>query len=199
MKIYFFASQTQRAVIRENQNLMRKLLERSGAIVISNLNLTGEVAASLRERADELGQSVLDQMDALVIEGSGEDPEIGYLLAYAISARKPALYFLEKGSQSNNPLVFMASKQIPSHIIVKIYASANLEAAFYETMGRLENSEFCEAPTIKFTLRITHQIEQYLHWKTHNTKLTKADYLRKMIEDVIKKDEEYNKWRKKRG
>ncbi|MDD5566852.1 MAG: hypothetical protein PHH01_01530 [Patescibacteria group bacterium] len=198
MKIYFFASHTARESTRQNQNRMRKLLEQSGSVVISNLNPTGEIAESLMEKAEELGQSVLDQIDVLVIEGSGSDPEIGYLLAYAISAKKPTLYLMEKGSQANNPLVFLASKKIPSHVVVKIYSTPTLEPSLYEMLGQLEDSEFAGAPTIKFTLRITHQIEQYLHWKTHNTNLSKADYLRRLIEDLIKKDEEYRKYRKKR-
>ncbi len=196
MKIYYFASQSEKRANRENQARIKKLLEQAGLVVLTNLQAGSDIATNLRQRANELGQSMLDQMDAIVIEGSGSDPEIGYLLAYGISTKKPTLYFIEQGSQANNPLVFLATKNIPSHVIVKTYTAATLDTAFYEMLGRLENQEFTEAPTIKFTLRITHQIEQYLHWKTHNTKMTKADYLRRLIEEVMKKDESFRKYKK---
>ncbi|MFA5106952.1 MAG: hypothetical protein WC497_01335 [Patescibacteria group bacterium] len=196
MKIYYFASQSEKRANRDNQARIKKLLEQAGLVVLTNLQAGSDIATSLRQRANELGQSMLDQMDAIVIEGSGSDPEIGYLLAYGISAKKPTLYFIEQGSQANNPLVFLATKNIPSHVIVKAYTAATLDTAFYEMLGRLENQEFTEAPTIKFTLRITHLIEQYLHWKTHNTKMTKADYLRRLIEEVMKKDESFRKYKK---
>ena len=54
-----------------------------------------------------------------------------------------------------------------------------------------------ELPKIKFTLRITSRIERYLHWKTHNTKLTKADFLREMIEEMIENDTDYQRYVKK--
>lgn len=197
MKIYFFASRSEKRTNLENQARIKKLLESAGLVVLTNVHASNELALNMRERASEHGQNILDQMDAIVIEGSGSDPEIGYLLAYGISARKPTLYFIEQGSQSNNPLVFLAKKNIPNYIIVKTYTSSTLEATFYDMINRLENQEFAEAPTIKFTLRITHQIEQYLHWKTHNTKLSKADYLRQLIEQVMKNDEQYYKKRKR--
>ncbi|MBU0706863.1 hypothetical protein KKG41_00640 [Patescibacteria group bacterium] len=196
MKVYYLASQSNKEALKESQLKIKRLLEQSGVVVVSSLNPTGDMASSLLERAEELGQSVLDQMDALVVEGSGNDPEIGYLLAYAVSSKKPTLYLMEKGSQTRNPLVFLTNKNIPKNIIVRSYGGTSLEKILYEMLQQIEKSDFVEAPTIKFTLRITPQIEQYLHWKTHNTKTSKADFLRQLIiDEVIKKDEDYRKYR----
>ncbi|MBU1167747.1 GAF domain-containing protein, partial [Patescibacteria group bacterium] len=50
-------------------------------------------------------------------------------------------------------------------------------------------------PNIKFTLRISKEIDRYLNWKVHNTKKTKADFLREAIlEDLMEPDEEYKKF-----
>lgn len=199
MKIYYFASQVQKDSSRGQQQRLKRLLEQSGIVVISNLNLSGDAVTNIMERAEELGQSVLDQMDALVIEGSGGDPEIGYLLAYAISTKKPTLYLMEKGSQAKNPLIFLSEKKVPSNITVKSYTAKTLENTLQGLLHNLNESDFAEAPTIKFTLRITPLIEQYLHWRTHNTKLSKADFLRQLIiDEVIKKDEGYKKYRRNR-
>ena len=50
-----------------------------------------------------------------------------------------------------------------------------------------------EVPTIKFTLRFTPRAERYLRWKTHNTKVSKADFLRNLIDASINSDENYQK------
>ena len=58
----------------------------------------------------------------------------------------------------------------------------------------MEKGEGKETPTIKFTLRITPRIERFLHWKTHNTKVSKADFLRELIERLIDQDEDYQRF-----
>jgi hypothetical protein len=198
MKIYFFASAGQAERVQLRHAKIRELLNRSGITVATNLAPLSEVSASWQDRAEELGQSLLDQMDALVIEGTQSDPEVGYLLAYAISGKKPTLYLMEKGSQAKNPLSYLAPKNIPTNIIVRTYTDQTIDRAVSELLEQVEHSEYAETPSIKFTLRITPMIEQYLHWKTHNTELTKADFLRQLIiDDVIKRDEEYKKYRRR--
>jgi GAF domain-containing protein len=51
-------------------------------------------------------------------------------------------------------------------------------------------------PRIKFTLRITDDLEQYLNYKTINTKTSKAEYVRKMLEEKMKNDKEYEDFTK---
>lgn len=57
---------------------------------------------------------------------------------------------------------------------------------------RARNIDPDKKPTIKFTLRISKEIERYLTWKIHNTDKSKADFLRNLLtEDVIKNDQQY--------
>lgn len=50
-------------------------------------------------------------------------------------------------------------------------------------------------PTIKFTLRISKEIERYLKWKVHNTDKSKADFLREVIvDDLIANDTAYQEF-----
>jgi hypothetical protein len=177
---------------------IRERLSRSGITVATNLTPMSEMSTTMHDQTEGLGQSLLDQMDALVIEGTQSDPEVGYLLAYAISGKKPTLYLIEKGSQAKNPLSYLAPKNIPTNIIVRTYTDQTIDRAVSELLEQIEHSEYAETPSIKFTLRITPLIEQYLHWKTHNTNLSKADFLRQLlIDEVIKQDEEYKKYRRR--
>lgn len=49
-------------------------------------------------------------------------------------------------------------------------------------------------PKIKFTLRITKEIEQFLNYKVANTKHSKADYVRAYLEKMMGGDPAYNKF-----
>lgn len=49
-------------------------------------------------------------------------------------------------------------------------------------------------PKIKFTLRITKEIEQFLNYKVANTKHSKANYVRAYLEETMGDDPAYNKF-----
>lgn len=52
-------------------------------------------------------------------------------------------------------------------------------------------------PNIKFTLRISKEIERYLAWKVNNTNNTKADFLRDAIlKEIMENDENYQDFKK---
>ncbi len=51
-----------------------------------------------------------------------------------------------------------------------------------------------EIPNIKFTLRIDDEIEQYLVYKTANTKQSKAQYVRDLLELRMKRDKDFEKF-----
>lgn len=55
-----------------------------------------------------------------------------------------------------------------------------------------------DLPRRKFTLRITDAIENFLHYKTHNTKLSKADYLRGQIEKLMEDDKGWQDYQRRR-
>lgn len=68
---------------------------------------------------------------------------------------------------------------------------------FEDKIKRLKNGEKVEEvavpnPSVKFTLRITKDIEEYIKWKAKKAKVSKAKLLRKYIEeDLMNKDEDY--------
>jgi len=51
-------------------------------------------------------------------------------------------------------------------------------------------------PHIKFTLRITDDLEQYLNYKTVNTKKSKAEYVRDLLEGQMKEDKDFQQFDK---
>ncbi len=168
------------------------IFKEAGVLVVTNIDEVQAADFSEKElkRLKMTGENMLDKMDAYVIEASYPDPQIGYLLAYAMSQKKPALYLVKKGTKVGPQL-----KRLPDNIVIREYETENIKEELIGFIRNLEKGFGESVANIKFTLRITPQIERYLTWKAKRKKLSKADFLRERIsEDIIAKDEEYKKY-----
>ncbi len=195
MKIYFFGPPTGKTKIGQAYDTILSLLKKAEVEVYSNQEQT-----ALSEELigiEQSGGMILDKMEAFIIEGSTPYQEIGYFLAYAISQRKPTLFLCDSSSGAKSILKFLETKSAPKFLEIKAYSDKNLEATIITFLQQIKAGGIKEVPSIKFTLRITPSIERYLHWKTHNTKKSKADFLREDIEEQMKEDEKYQRFLKK--
>ncbi|MFA5070533.1 MAG: hypothetical protein WC528_04610 [Patescibacteria group bacterium] len=195
MKIYFFAAKTEKKRLNDNYETISRILRAAGIDLYSNLK-ERSLPSDLAEVRDS-GGLVLDQMEAFIIEGTESAADIGYLLALAISQKKPALYLYEKGAGSQEVLKYLSEKNIPASLKVRNYEKDSLEKVLIDFLKTLKGREIREVARIKFTLRITSSIEKYLYYKTHNTPKSKADFLREYIERMIKLDEDYQEFLKR--
>lgn len=194
MNLYFYAPEPKSEELTQAYRSIAAVLERTGATVWTRESTAGEAFGGHSR------QSPLERVQAIIIEGTEPDPEVGYLLAYAIAQKKPALLLTLKGRVRRSPLeTFGKEHGIPSTLQQAHYLPSTAEKALQTFLERFDTEVFPQIPSIKFTLRITDEIEDFLHWKTHNTKLSKADYLRKAIqEDIMGKDDAYKKYRRSR-
>lgn len=177
------------------------ILKRSGLDILTKETTAETDFPDLYRQAQERGQSMLDQVGAIVIEGTTPDPDVGYLVAYAIAQKRPLLLLLDHAHSRQHPIEKFGQRHaLPPTLIVSPYHWKTLETLIIAFLKKLDDIEYLEVPSIKFTLRITPQIERYLHWKTHNTNLSKADFLRQLLlDEVIAKDEGYQRYRRKRS
>lgn len=195
MKVFFFASEPSNERERQGVVTLRDVLERSGVQTITKDARVEEVFPDTFRQMEAAGETFLDHVSGIVVEGSRNDSEVGYLLAYSIAQRKPVLLLLEKGKAKRNPMESFGSSTFPKNVTIAYYTDATREATLLAFLRSLGDIEYREAPTIKFTLRITPRIEQFLHFKTHNTKMTKADFLRDVIlKDHIESDEQFRQY-----
>lgn len=167
-------------------------LKGAGVLLVTNIDENYDADFSEKElrRLKMSGQNLLDKMDAFVIEATSPDPEVGYLLAYAMSQKKPVLYMVLQGTKMGKQI-----QRLPDNVRLKEYEPELIREVLGEFIRSIEKVWSDAAPNIKFTLRITPQIERYLQWKSKRKKLSKADFLRDRIsEDIIAKDEEYKKY-----
>lgn len=196
MRVYFFGPETN---IEKHQQVYEQIIQKltdAGLKVVfrTESDFISGMDESQIAQIQETGESILNHVDGIVIETTTSDPEIGYLLAHAILQKKPTLCFYQKGSQIKTTLSYLGQK-IPSFIFLKPYEKEDLEKTIADYIKLFEmDSELSEITNIKFTLRISKKISHFLDWKTHNTKKTKADFLRELIEKIIKEDDKYQKY-----
>ncbi len=198
MHVYFYAPPTKHSDLKQAYGLVKETLSQTDLYVSTNTE-SEEVQVSAEVMADSREHDVplLEHMDAFIIEGTTSDPEIGFLLAHAIALRKPALYLYRRGTV---PQVFsrLSKRELPGFVKVIAYDDEKLGPAVLNFLKSIEGVVIREVPRIKFTLRVTASIEEYLHFKTHNMKLSKADYLRERIDKMMDHDEDWQEYQRKR-
>ncbi len=165
-----------------------RFLDRPDMVILSNLDRTPVVTTS--------EMPSVEQMDILILEGTTNDADVGFLLAHAIARRKPTLYLYERGTVAR-VLSHLALHELPSWIHVVSYHDGSLERHIEDFLTAASGRTIKPAPRIKFTLRITSPIESYLQFKTLNTKTSKADWVREQIEGMMEHDEDWRRYLKR--
>lgn len=200
MKIYFYCPEEYRTQIQPVYPKFMDILGKAGALVMTNLDKSNQPNFSPEELDEMLksGRGTLAQMDGLIIEITKFDPQITNLLAQAMTQKKPTCCLYHRYKPPRDTLVFLNKKSVPKFIKTDSYTEDILERPLLNFLKNVPGKGVgVEIPSIKFTLRITPQIEKYLHWRTHNTDLSKADFLREEIKKIMEENKEYQNYLKK--
>ena len=185
MKVYVVGNPSAASTLQQRYRRIAEVLTEAGATVSSNF---------FPAAAGDEGSPLMEQVDAVVIEGSDPTPEAGHLVALALTYRKPVLYLNERGRPVNYHLRRLQESKVAGVFLrLETYSSENLPNLLREFLRRAERGEGIVGPTIKFTLRLTPAIERYLVYKAKNIKKSKADYLRELMEHIAAQDEEYQR------
>ena len=161
------------------------------------LNDLGVIVFTQNDKSNITNNLSFERLDGLVISGAAENQDAGYLIALAISQKKPILYLLEKGQPLPDELLFIKNnKDVSKFLIVKYYSDSNIKSKIVKFLDLIENGDSrWDSPTVKFTWRITPRIERYLRWKMVISGKTKADWLRShIVREMIIKDVDYQKF-----
>ncbi len=189
MRVYFFSPLISTKELDENYKKIVETLRAAGIFVVASNNENNtDFKKEELEQMSEAGEMLLDKMDSIIIEASKQDQEIGYLLAYAISQKKPLLYLYQKGTPEKIAFGYLTKKSVPDFVQMKSYCSEDLEEKLMEFVNSI-GAGIKEKPTIKFTLRLTSRMERYLRLKSKKVRKNKADYLREIVEELMKKDD----------
>jgi len=184
MKVYFYSQKDNVEPVRKKfHDRLMEYFHNNGVLVISNL---------LGKNYED-SQLSFANMDGLVIEGSDIASEVGYLIAMALVQKKPILFLLPKGKAMPDQIRGLKDdKNLKKLFLLNFYSDKNFEDLLLDFIDIIETGELRrEVPTIKFTLRFTPRVERFLRWKSNKVKLSKADLLRKLVDEAIKNDETY--------
>lgn len=196
MKAYFFGSQEGKEYIPKNYLDIFNILKTMKVSAMSNLKIELKNLihpAFTREemaRFIQNGEPLMAKIDGLIIEGTAPNSQIGYLIALALTHKKYVLYLLERGAMVDENLKYLKqNEEIKRLLHIKYYLPLTLKKILIEFVNMVEEKAGREVPNIKFTLRITSRQTRYLDWKAGKEKISKADYVRQIIDEIIKKEE----------
>ena len=170
--------------------------ESAGSTILSNIPSLSTSSISKKEvaEADAKGEVLLDHMNAFIIDGTVTDPQIGYTVAYALFRKKHLLYLLPRGRSLDPTLALLAKrKENQRYFQVRYHIPQTLAQYVNEFLRLLSlDPKDAETPSIKFTLRITPNIDQYLNWRARRKGIKKADFVRHLVDEELKNDKLYS-------
>lgn len=177
MRVYFYTNQ------ETNNKIAKEIishLRRAEIQVISSLTAA---------------ETSLDQFDAFVFQGENFDTKAGYLVALALAQNKRVLCLLPEGSKLDNSLeTLKGNKNLAKHLFVEFYQDNNLSEKLSDFLQKLDKEVVRDLFNIKYTLRVSNKINEYLNWKAKKLAVKKADWIRERIQDIIKDDSDYQEF-----
>lgn len=183
MKLYYLANVNNPAQLLAFQEATQ-MMKKFGLIVYSNVSTKTDFELSEKDN--------LEQIDAVIVDASSTQAEVGYLLAVAIAHKKPVLYLIPKGSVLDDSVkALLNNKEIKKYLRIEYFFPKTILKKIQEFLQYLDQDMGREAYSVKFTLRLSPRIERYLQWKAEQVNKNKADFVRHELEEMLKKDEEY--------
>lgn len=129
-------------------------------------------------------KSMIKGTDALIIELTTPSTELGFIIADALTHRKPVLALISKATKNEVDSFFGNSSA--RFLLTKKYTDASLVSDIEEFLS------FAGAKVdTKFILIITPEIDSYLRWKAKEEGVRKAEVVRKAIDELISRDKNY--------
>ncbi|KKS97500.1 MAG: nucleoside 2-deoxyribosyltransferase [Candidatus Gottesmanbacteria bacterium GW2011_GWA2_43_14] len=184
MKAYFTAS-----IAGKNQYLQKylgiigEIKQRGFEVIADHIIKTEESEVNLSKREDRLFfhkklEKWISQSSFMIAEVSFPSISVGYEISLALHLGKPVLVLYSEG---HPPSLLAYHKD--EKLMTERYNSDNLPGIIEDFVN------FVKGPAdMRFTFYITREIAAYLDKITRNKKLPKAVYLRKLVEEDMKKN-----------
>ncbi len=189
MKIYFTAAISKvTPEMRKIYSRIVEILEKNGHTVISN-NLHTKSAEEIKSQSESdalAAQKKLSkwkkQADMVIVEASTPSFGVGQEIAEALTDNKQVVVLYQTGMK---PHILLNHGQEALYFVE--YGEANLHKVLEEYIEYAkENSD------TRFNFFISPQIGSFLDWVSRKKKLPRAVYLRKLIEEDMKLNKDYD-------
>lgn len=188
MKILFETSVTGRNEYEKNYQAIDQVLNRLGHEVISPVFITWrkDVEAETEQQANQYYKNLrkwIKEAEILVFEASYPSLGVGHEVTWGLQLGKPVIVLYVKGKK---PFILEAFPSEKLQIIE--YRLDNLERQLKDAVGYAADQQ-----DTRFNFFISPKIGTYLDFIAKKKKLPRAVYLRKLIEEDMKSNKEYEK------
>lgn len=194
MRIYFWTPKPIEE--RRRWTEIRRALNDRGIMIVSNhdKHIRQTIEKFRGKRPDN--QHFLSLFHGIVVDVSSNHEDVGYLIAHATIAKLPALAM--HGRSTEQQILNFLRPEIRAQYIVDYNESTDdLERACAEFVKRMDKQLARPVkPTIKFTVRITDELSDYLEWKAARENTKKAEYMRDILYELMNQDNEYRQYRR---
>lgn len=176
MMIYFYSNGSS----EESKNILN-YFKKAKIEVLSNLN-KGKSSESLAE------------IEALVIFGDLDD-QASYFMALALSQNKVVLFLPAKAKYNVDQLKnWLSSPNFKDKITVKVWQAKTGFGDLANFLQTLDKDSGRDMIHLKYTLRISPKISDYLIWKSQDAHKRKADMIREIILQMMSDDKKYQEF-----
>ena len=188
MKIYFTSAVSNvKSDVREKYDQIIAILEELGHSVIAQ-HLPGKDAAVISKQTDAEAIAIQRKMskwkkqaDLVVVEATTPSFGVGQEIAEALTDNRQVVALYQKGSK---PHILLNQGQESLYLVE--YTDQNLKKVLTDYLDYARaNSD------TRFNFFISPQIGTYLDWISRKKKLPRAVYLRRLIEDDMKLNKDY--------
>lgn len=166
-------------------------LKKVGMVVSSNFD-------NPYQQKNNLQFQSLDKIDLLLVYGQKIDQQGSYLLAATLSQGKKVLCLLPQETKIDESLKNLQSDKILAKKLKILFFEKDWKSALAEYFQGIDQSEVKELFNIKYTLRVSRKISDYLNWKNKNIGANKADWIRERIQEIMDSDQKYQEYLKNR-
>ncbi|HEC63938.1 MAG TPA: hypothetical protein ENI23_01445 [bacterium] len=143
----------------------------------NNKEILTEIQDFLNKNGNKVAKT-LSESELMVAECSYQSTKVGHEIAKAQSNRKPILAIEFKDKNINVEENAFDVKEYSKETILK-----TLRNFLKKSKTKIDT---------KFILIISPEIDRYLQWVSDNRRMRKAQVVRKAVETVMEKDEEYS-------
>ena len=187
MRLYFY---TNEIINNQEAKAIMGYLKRAEINIFSNLSLKAEAKGFSQDQP-------LDKMDALIFQGKKLDAKSSYLVALVLSQGKEVLCLIPQGTKLDDAWQILKSdSNLSAKLHLEFYSQDNLEDKVFDFLKSLDSGSIKDLFNIKYTLRVSGKLADYLNWKAKKLNTKKADWLRDQIQAMMADDADYQKFLK---
>lgn len=171
MKVYLISAKKREMKIHEN---IIKLIQELGHEVIFEL-------IDSRKKSENL-----NEFDVLVADIEQTSTALGYVIVMAANVRKPVLCVYDEKLKAKTDVLAPKQEKYLKYITVKAYSAKSL---FDIIKDFLEEKN--EQMRDRFNFFVSSDISNYLNWITFSRQQSRADFIRGLVRDQLKRDNQY--------